>query len=170
MRMVCIGPGPGPKNVLAEDDNGHRVVVPYRIWKFKLKPKEAPVEKQYISTIGIVQQFKKDGVLQPLFRTNETNGGTVHNVTIKTITQQKLVSVALFGEYAELIPHIKKGGLLSVEGSYTVSDDGKYVNITPYEVAYVAPVARIEREVVNAQPQAEQAAAPQAAASSGSPF
>lgn len=35
--MVCIGPGPGPKNVLAEDTNGYQVVVPYAIWKHKMK-------------------------------------------------------------------------------------------------------------------------------------
>lgn len=35
-RMVCIGTGPGPKNVLAEDREGNRAVVPYMTWKHKL--------------------------------------------------------------------------------------------------------------------------------------
>lgn len=35
-RMVCIGTGQGPKNVLAENREGQRIVVPYAIWKHKL--------------------------------------------------------------------------------------------------------------------------------------
>lgn len=36
--MVCIGKGPGPKNVLAVNEEGKKMVVPYRIWKHRLKP------------------------------------------------------------------------------------------------------------------------------------
>lgn len=41
-RMVCIGPGPGPKNVLAQGLNGFLVVVPYAVWKHKLKNEQVP--------------------------------------------------------------------------------------------------------------------------------
>lgn len=34
--MVVIGPGPGPKNVLAERSDGFRLVVPYSVWKRKM--------------------------------------------------------------------------------------------------------------------------------------
>lgn len=31
--FVCIGPGPGPKNVMAHDESGRRVTFSYRNWK-----------------------------------------------------------------------------------------------------------------------------------------
>lgn len=34
--MVCIGPGPDPKNVLAVNRDGIHVVVPYAVWKHRL--------------------------------------------------------------------------------------------------------------------------------------
>lgn len=35
--MLCIGPGPGPKNVLAERvEDGARLVVPYAVWKHRM--------------------------------------------------------------------------------------------------------------------------------------
>lgn len=34
-KMICIGPGPGPKNVLAERPDGSRIVVPYPVWKYR---------------------------------------------------------------------------------------------------------------------------------------
>ena len=36
--FVCIGAGPGPKNVLWEYEDGTKTVVPYAIYKHKLKP------------------------------------------------------------------------------------------------------------------------------------
>lgn len=35
-KMLCIGRGPGPKNVLALMPDGTKTVVPYAIWKHKL--------------------------------------------------------------------------------------------------------------------------------------
>ena len=35
-KMLYIGPGPGPKNVLVQMPDGAKVVVPYAIWKHKL--------------------------------------------------------------------------------------------------------------------------------------
>lgn len=34
--MLCIGAGPGPKNVLVLMPSGEKLVVPYAIWKHKL--------------------------------------------------------------------------------------------------------------------------------------
>lgn len=35
--MLCIGGGPGPKNVLARHADGRLVVYPYAVWKHKIK-------------------------------------------------------------------------------------------------------------------------------------
>jgi hypothetical protein len=121
----------------------------------------------YISTCGIIQQFKKDGVLQPLLREGNANGQRVVNVTIKTITQQKLVSVAIWPELGSIIGQLEKGGVLFVEGKYTTSgDNNQFVNVSAQSLAYIAPVARVEAPVVNAQPAASQAAPAAAPAAS----
>lgn len=33
--MICIGRGPGPKNVLVQQPDGKKVVVPYPVWKYR---------------------------------------------------------------------------------------------------------------------------------------
>ena len=178
MRMICIGTGPGPKNVLAQHEDGRLVVYTYRNW---LRVKEESVsdgnEGVYIVTIGMVQQFKRDNEWQPVVRSNDVNGQTVSSFTIKTISQ-KLISVSLWPEFAHLTPHISKGALVGVEGKLReeTKNGVTYYNLSASAISVCAPVARQEREVVNAQPSADPtqaAAAPapaQPAAGAGTIF
>lgn len=171
-RMVCIGAGPGPKNVLAERTDGYRTVVPYAIWKHRLSKERSmsgTSEGVYVVAGGIVQQFKKDGAFKPVLNTNDVNGQQVSNFTIKTLVTQKLVSVALWPEFAALVPHITKGAFVAVEGKMReeTKNGVTYYNISAQEISVLSPVARAEREVVNAQPQA--AAAPVSAPAEAAP-
>lgn len=166
-RMVCIGTGPGPKNVLAEDDSGRRVVFTYRVWK--TLPKGAPMaesEGTYVVLQGIVQQFKKGEEWQPVLRTNQANGQNVSSFTIKTIPGQKLVGVSLWSEYEHVVPHVVKGMFVSLEGKMReeTKNGTTYYNVTPSSLNMVAPVTRQERAVANAVPEAVGAAAPEAVA------
>jgi hypothetical protein len=151
----CIGPGPGPKNVMAYREDGLPIVFSYRNWK-RLQ-KESPVSEEnlpYIVTLGMVQQFKKDGAWQPVVRTNDVNGQAVSSFMIKTISQ-KLISVSLWPEFAHLVPHIVKGAGVFVEGKLREDNKGNgviYYNLSASNISFVAPVQRAEREVVNQQP------------------
>jgi hypothetical protein len=180
-RMVCIGPGPGPKNVLAERvSDGLKTVVPYAIWKHKLSKEETvsePSEGVYVVLGGIVQQFKKDGELTPVTRTNAVNNQNVSSFTVKTFPGQKLVSISLWSEFQHLVPSIVKGAFVAVEGKMReeTKNGVTYYNVSASQISVVLPVSRVEREVVNAapeavaQPVAEQAA-PAPAAASGTIF
>lgn len=125
----------------------------------------------YIVSIGMVQQFKKDGNWQPVVRTNDVNGQAVSSFTIKTITQ-KLISVSLWPEFAHLVPHIAKGALVGVEGKLReeTKNGVTYYNLSASSISVCAPVQRVEREVVNAQPVAQPAAvAPEAQPAAAAP-
>lgn len=161
--MLCIGTGPGPKNVLSVDDSGRRVVFSYRAWK--ALPKGAPVaegtEGTWVVMGGVVQQFKKDGNFTPVVRSNNVNGQNVDNFTIKTFPGQKLVSVSLWPEFAGLAAHLKKGAFVALEGKLReeTKNGTTYYNVSASEISVLVPVARQERPVENAvQPQAAPAA------------
>lgn len=40
--MLCIGRGPGPKNVLALLPDGRKIVYPYAIWKHRVSKGNIP--------------------------------------------------------------------------------------------------------------------------------
>lgn len=162
--MICIGTGPGPKNVLSTDERGRRVVYSYRAWK--ALPKGARVSDQdqgvYIVAGGIVQQFKKDGEWKPVVTTNVVNGQNVSSFTMKAFgPQQALLSVTLWSEYEHLVPHIVKGAFVSLEGKLRqeTKNGVTYNNVSASQIAVLTPVTRQEREVANAVPAEAPAAA-----------
>ena len=166
--MLCIGTGPGPKNVLSIDERGRRVVYSYRAWKALPKGARVSDEGVYIVAGGIVQQFKKDGAYLPLVKTNQVNGQNVSSFTIKAFgPQQALLSISLWSEYEHLVPHIQKGAFVALEGKLRqeVKNGVTYNNVTPTAISVVAPVTRQERPVENAvqqpvaQPEAQAAPA-----------
>lgn len=166
--FVCIGTGPGPKNVMARREDGLPIVFSYRNWK-RLKKENTVSEGQsegvWIVSMGMIQQFKKDGEYKPVSVTKDVSGQSVTEFTIKS-TSQKLITVSLWPEFAALVPHIVKGAGVFVEGKLreNVSNGVTYYNLTASQIAFVSPVTRTEREVVNAQqPVAAAAAAAPAA-------
>lgn len=118
--MICIGLGPGPKNVLVEDEHGKHVVVPYAIWKHKLSKETRLSEgrKVYRGVTGYVQKFPD----QPLIREVPTkSSGTVRHITVRAIGSndpetggQVLVDVGLFDQWEHVV--IEEDDLIAVEG------------------------------------------------------
>lgn len=155
--MLLIGTGPGPKNVLTVDDSGRTVVTTYRIWK---EHHVAEGEGTWVVLGGIVQQFKKDGEYKPVVTSNDVNGQRVDNFTVKTFPGQKLVTVALWSEFAGLAQHIVKGAFVAVEGKMREETKGQttYYNVSAQNISVLTPVTRQERPVENQQPQAAPAA------------
>lgn len=93
-------------------------------------------EAQYVVTSGIVQQFGD----KPPYETREVNGSDVRDFTIKTLTTQSLVRISLWEEMADT--EVGKGDFVAVDGKYTVSDDGKYHNISATSVAVLRGMTR----------------------------
>ena len=108
----------------------------------------------YIVAGGVVQQFPD----KPVIRTNQVNNQSVSSFTIKAFgPQQALLSVSLWPEFAALVPHIVKGAFVSVEGKMRseTKNGVTFHNVSAYNIAVLTPVARAEREVVNAQPESQ---------------
>lgn len=161
--MLCIGTGPGPKNVLSIDERGRRVVFSYRAWKALPKGVPVPEGDQGVWTVagGVVQQFKDGDSYKPVCRTNTVNGQNVSSFTIKAFgPAQVLISVSLWSEFEALVPHIVKGAFVSVEGKLKseTKNGTTYHNLSASQIAVLTPVARAERPVVNAAPEQQQAA------------
>jgi len=155
--MVCIGPGPGPKNVLAERWDGHQVCVPYAIWKHKLSKETRVSDKTYVTAIGVVQQFGKD---KPALAMKAMTNGTVRNFTIQT-SNQGYVGVSYWDEFSDADSLIVEGALVGVRGEYTEStgNDGRtYRNVKAITLSVGQTVQRAAREVVNQQAPAAAAA------------
>jgi hypothetical protein len=114
---------------------------------------------------GIVQQFKKDGEYKPVVTSADVNGQRVDNFTVKTFPGQKLVTIALWSEFAGLAAHIVKGAFVAVEGKMREETKGQttYYNVNAQNISVLTPVTRQERPVENAQPQAAPAPAADAA-------
>ena len=112
---------------------------------------------QYADAIGAVQQFGKD---KPIVTTGDANGQQVSRITIK-VAGGTLLGVTLGPEYAHVVPHINRGALVAVNGSYSenVSNGTTYRSIFANSLAIVPAVERKEREVVNQQSTAEPVAA-----------
>lgn len=75
--MVCIGSGPGPKNVLCERvSDGRRLVVPYAVWKHKLSQSY----DMYTSAVHLpgTEEVRLDALLQLLdIKARNISGGRV---------------------------------------------------------------------------------------------
>ena len=106
-KMLVIGPGPGPKNVLAELDDGTLVVVPYAIWKYKLKGTMA--DKTYVSVVGFVQFDVQE---------REAADQQVREFSVKPQGEPtKLIRVTLWPEFAHAA--VEKGDFVAAEGAFT---------------------------------------------------
>lgn len=138
--MVCIGPGPGPKNVLA-DVGGKLVVYPYAIWKHKIKGVKL-AGNEYQLVIGNIQQFGDKDWLNE----REVAGQTVREFTVKSAVSGNFVKVQLWPEYAgvELAP----GAFVSAEGPVQVNDvkGTTYRNLTARRLSVVLPAEKVEAD------------------------
>ena len=138
-------------------------------------------DKVYVVGVGMVQQFKKDGQLQPAVTSADVNGDTVYRFTIKTNTNA-LVGISLWPELGHVAQHIAGGMGVIVEGQYTETqgqDGRKFHNVSAKNLVLLPSVQRQEREQVNpvaaqvvgaAETAAPAAAPAPAVAAGGSPF
>lgn len=149
--MVCIGAGPGPKNVLVEFSDGSRLCVPYAIWKHKLSKQQGGSlsDTQYVTVDGLIQQFGDKAAVT----SRDINGQTVREFTIKANGSQKLVRITLWPEFDSV--EVNAGDFVCVDGKYNVSEkDGRtFYNLTANKLAVVPGVQKAAREVVNQQGQ-----------------
>lgn len=151
--MVCIGPGPGPKNVLVEFEDGSKTVVPYAIWKHKLSKQQgefslADGKKKYLYADGFIQKFGD----KPAVNVREANGQTVRDVTIKS-NKEMLIRITLWPELDDV--ELGEGYWLAVEGAYSSSgDNNQFHNISAKYAVSLSGKSSKEREVVN-RPQAD---------------
>ena len=145
-RMLAIGTGPGPKNVLVELDDGTKTVVPYAIWKHKLSKegKVADNKKVFRTVLGFVQFPVEE---------REAAGQTVRDVTIRQVgSEGPYIRITLWPEFAETA--IEEGDFVAIDGPFEVrivdTDDGQkqYLNVSAGRVAVLGHEApRTEREV-----------------------
>src|SRR3954469_231913 len=105
-RMICIGAGPGPKNVLVEYEDGFRTAVPYAVWKHKLsRPSGGQLsDTTYASVAGFIQ-------FDPV--TRDANGKEVTDVTVKAIGSQKLVKVTIWPDFDFEGEEVTKGDFIA---------------------------------------------------------
>lgn len=151
--MICIGPGPGPKNVLAQTPEG-LVVVPYAIWKHKLSKELFIVaDKEYVTAVGFVQFEVKE---------REANNQTVRDVVIKTPGSSSYVRITVWPEFESTI--INRGDFIAVDGVFTRSswqdDEGakkESLNISARTIAVVAPAVRDDEPEAAASDSGEEA-------------
>jgi hypothetical protein len=112
----------------------------------------------------MVQAFpdKTTGVREAV-KVGDANGQAVYNMTIKT-TNQNLVDIALWSEFAHVAMSIQEGFILHVEGPVSQREyNGKtYTKVDAKRLTAIPCVTPQEREVVNA-------VAPSAPASDGAP-
>jgi hypothetical protein len=148
--MLTIGSGPGPKNVLVEMDDGTRIVVPYAIWKYKLKGSMS--DKTYLSAAGVVQFDPEE---------RDAGGQKVRSVTIRTFGSEGTnLYLTIWPDHADTA--INKGDTLFVDGTLTErvgqSQDGEkktYLNFSVSELGIVPAEPKREREVVNRKSKAK---------------
>lgn len=136
--MLVIGKGPGPKNVLAENENGERVVFTYRNWK-KVR-KEMADEVIYGSSAGFVQFPVEERELDA--------GQTVRDVTIRSLATGELLRITLWPDFEDT--EVSEGDFVAVDGKVTFRTvgDTTYTNMSARKVAVVPAAEPKEREVV----------------------
>jgi hypothetical protein len=140
-RFVCIGTGPGPKNVLAEDEYGHRVVFTYRNW---LKEKTL-ADKEYGSVEGFIQFEVEERELE--------GDRVVRDATVRSIATGDLVRITLWPDFEDV--DVEKGDWLAADGQFTSREHkGKtYVNMSPFTVVAL-------KSVKSSPPEAKEKPAP----------
>jgi hypothetical protein len=150
VRVFARGVGPGPKNVGIELDDGTRIVVTYRTYKYKYQPQigEQLPDKVYTTVSGQVQ-------FEPKHR--EANGKKVIDIAVRargTGGEEKLVNITIWPEYL-LAAEVKRGDFISADGSIearTYQDASgatkEGLNLSPTSLVHVPQVAKAEREVV----------------------
>jgi hypothetical protein len=79
--MLTIGKGPGPKNVLVECDDGSKLVVAYRTWKYKYAPTTTrsnqlakKTDAQFRTVVGIVEFDPRESTTK--------SGSDIRNITV----------------------------------------------------------------------------------------
>ena len=135
--MICIGAGPGPKNVLCEDTQGNRTVVPYAIWKYKYKEERVA---DYATVTGFIQ-FDVD-------TRDLSTGQEVRDVTIRSTTTGELIRITVWPDFDNT--ELYKGQFIAVDGEVTVREVGDkvYTNLSARSIAVLDAEAPKEREVV----------------------
>ena len=115
-RMLAIGPGPGPKNVLVECDDGSKRVVTYMTWKHKYKPPTTrrtnlASEKTYRTVVGVVE-----------FEPNESTtkaGQEIRNILVSQTGFKEnaiKISATIWDSHAHVA--VDKGDVVVLKGSF----------------------------------------------------
>lgn len=114
-RFICIGSGPGPKNVMFETHEGVRVVTAYALWKHKYKGEVvADAKAKYVTANGFVQ-------FDPIER--EANGKKLIDYTVKTPGGDGvLVRITV---WEELLSELEAKGI-TIEKNDWLAADGKF--------------------------------------------
>ena len=92
----------------------------------------------YVSLSGVVQQFgDKEVVIE-----RETKAGVMHDFTIRTTGNQKLVRVSVFPELGQAATNLSAGDGVFVDGAYEerTQNGTTYCNLTARTIAPI-PVA-----------------------------
>lgn len=127
-KLLVIGPGPGPKNVLALLNDGSKVVIPYAIWKHKLsKEKQLAEFKEFKGAGGFVQFPVEE---------RDVNGQTVRDVTIRALgSEGPYIRITVWPEFSHV--DIEQGDLVFLDGPFEAregqSKDGEkrvYLNMS----------------------------------------
>src|SRR5690349_5283065 len=97
----------------------------------------------FVSLSGCVQQFSRDGELQPVVTERQSSAGTMRDFTIRTTGNQSLVRVTLFPEGAD-ISGLAAGDGVFVDGAYSerTQNGTTYKNLTAKTVAIIPAAAR----------------------------
>jgi hypothetical protein len=144
--MVCIGLGPGPKNVLAEHVDGRKTVVPYAIWKHRLSKEEtnlADDSANFVTVAGTVQFDPQE---------REVSGKDVRDITIRAVHNQQKYRITLWPDLAHA--EVARGDAVFVDGkgSKREKDGVTYNNVSAVAIVVNGtPYARVKDEVVNEQ-------------------
>lgn len=136
-RVLALGVGPGPRNILVEHDDGSRVVYIYR------KGKKYLAEKEYVTVAGFVQFDPKERDLD--------DGRQVRDVVIRAIGSQEQIRITLWDQFEEV--EIDKGDFIVADGSVTTREvDGTvYYNVSASRIYLGSPVEAKERETTTSK-------------------
>jgi hypothetical protein len=132
-RTLIRGRGPGPYNVLIEEDDGRKVVVTYRRWKWHYRYFDNDIQgdtlSEYRCVMGIVQFPPREG---------EASGKPVRNVRINQIgfkEQAIPVSLTLWPSHKDF--EVEENDVIIAEGKYerNAGGDKVYHNLSVIRIA-----------------------------------
>lgn len=144
-RMLAIGIGPGPKNVLVELPDGSKTVVPYRVWKYQYAPlqkRSQLAEDTYRSFIGFVKFDPRDG---------EAGGKQIRSFVIRNVgvkEQAMDVRATLWPSHDHV--ELAQGDLVAVEGKFNVNKtkkDGEPITYFNLSVSNIVVLGEGDRGV-----------------------